>query len=138
MPSMKDARSTSKNTNAAAQIRSYLAALPPKARKALRQLRAEIRSAAPDAVESFSYRIPGFRLDDRILVWCAGWTDHTSLYPITPALLRAHRIDVTGYETAKGTIRFPLAEPIPTALVTKIVKARVEEVRRAQQRRRRG
>jgi uncharacterized protein YdhG (YjbR/CyaY superfamily) len=138
MAKVKKARSASKDANATSHIRSYLAALPPTARKALRQLRAEIRAAAPDAVESFSYRIPGFRLDDHVLVWCGGWADHTSLYPITPALLRAHRIGVGGYETSKGTIRFPLTEPIPTRLVRKLVKARVAEVRRARQRRRRG
>jgi uncharacterized protein YdhG (YjbR/CyaY superfamily) len=65
-----------------------------------------------------------------VLVWCAGWRHHVSLYPITPALLRAHRIDVSAYETSKGTIRFPVGAPLPLALVRRLVKARVAAVRR--------
>ncbi|HMF95077.1 MAG TPA: DUF1801 domain-containing protein [Vicinamibacterales bacterium] len=114
---------------ARAEIQAYLATLPGVSRQALQKLRAAVRAAAPDAVDGFSYRIPLFRLDGRPLVWCAAFRAHTSMYPITPSLLKAHRIDVTGYETSKGTIRFPLDAPIPSALVKRLVKARIAELR---------
>jgi len=114
----------------AARVRSYLTSLTPAGRKALRKMRADVRAAAPDAVEAFSYGIPGFRLDGRVLVWCAAWRHHVSLYPITPALLRTHRIDVGDFETGKGTLRLPLDRPIPSALIRRLVKARVAEIRR--------
>jgi uncharacterized protein YdhG (YjbR/CyaY superfamily) len=114
----------------AAQVRAYIAALPPPARRRMQQMRALIRAAAPAAVEHFSYAIPGFRLGGRPLVWYAAFKQHTSLYPITAALLRAHEIHIPERERSKGTLRFPLSKPLPVSLVRYLVKARAAEAKR--------
>ncbi len=126
---MAPASARQKDKAARAQVRAYLARLSPGARKRLRQLQAVVRVAAPGATEAISYSIPAFRFEGRILVWCAAWKEHYSIYPVTGAIGREAKR--RGYQTSKGTIRIPLTEEPPVTLVRRLVKARMADVRKA-------
>lgn len=107
-------------------IDEYLAPLSSDKRAALEKLRKAIKSAAPEAEECISYEIPTFRLEGRMLVSFAAWANHCAFYAgVHP--LQAHKDELKGYDTSKGTLRFHADSPLPAALVRKLVKTRVAE-----------
>ena len=107
-------------------VAEYLAAVPKESRTALNKLRKVIKSVVPRADEVLWYRMPAFKLD-KMLVSYAAFSHHCSLFPLSAAVLAAHKNDLKGYETSKGTIRFSPDKPLPVSLVKKIVKARIIE-----------
>lgn len=110
------------------QIDAYLAALPADQRDALRHLRTTIAVVAPDAVEAVSYGLPAYRYHGRALVAYTGAKAHCSLFPMSGAVIGAHIAELEGFSTAKGTLRFTPAQPIPDELVATIVRARMAEI----------
>mgnify|MGYP001474915057 CR=1 FL=1 len=104
----------------------YFASVPTPARNALKKMRAAIRSAVPaEAVEIISYGIPAFK-HKRVLVWYAAFSKHCSLFP-TAAVIEAFKEELKGFVISKGTIQFPTVKPLPTALIKRVVKARVKQ-----------
>jgi uncharacterized protein YdhG (YjbR/CyaY superfamily) len=108
-------------------IDDFLAAVPEEQRAALEDLRQKIRAAAPDATESINYGVPAFKLNGRPLVSLGAAKNHCAFYVQSPAVMEAHAKDLKGYDTTKGTVHFSPDKPIPAALVTKLVKARIAE-----------
>jgi uncharacterized protein YdhG (YjbR/CyaY superfamily) len=113
---------------ATAQIDATLAALPADVHEVLQSLRETIAAAAPTAVEAISYGAPAFRYDGRPLVAYAAAKAHCSFFPMSPAVIDAHRGELADFDTAKGTIRFTPATPLPAELVAKLVRARIAEL----------
>jgi uncharacterized protein YdhG (YjbR/CyaY superfamily) len=101
----------------------------------MNEIRRIVRAVAPDAEESFSYRMPGFRLHDRVFLYYAAFAAHCSMYPMGAKIQRAHAAALKGYKTSTGTIQFPLDRSLPSALVKRLVQARAAEVTRQRPRR---
>ena len=118
--------SAGKSGHVPKNVDEYFAGIPEPARSTLKELRATIRAVVPsDTTEVISYRIPAFK-HNGILVWYAAFTNHCSLFP-TAAVIETFKDELKGFSLSKGTIQFPLDKPLPTALIRKIVKARIAE-----------
>ena len=110
-------------------VDEYLADFPAATRVVLARVRRTLRKALPGAEEVISYSIPAYRLNGRIAIYFAGWLAHFSLYPISRGLTAALEKQLAPFKmSGKGTIRFPLADPVPTAVIEAIAKFRVEEM----------
>ncbi len=119
-------RSTAKANVAPKDVDEYLAGVPEPARSMLNKMRATIRSAVPpEATEVISYRMPAFR-HNGVLVWFAAFSEHCSLFP-TAAIIEKFKNELKPFSTSKGTIQFPTNKSLPTALIKKLVKARVAQ-----------
>jgi uncharacterized protein YdhG (YjbR/CyaY superfamily) len=106
-------------------IDQYIQAAPREAQKKLREMHACIRAAAPGAKEGLKWGMPAFSYR-RILVTFAGFKNHIGFYP-TPSAVTAFAKELSKFSTAKGSIQFPLEEPLPLSLVRKITAFRVKE-----------
>ena len=116
---------------AAKDVDAFLAAVPPDKRAELKKLRTTIKAAAPNATELINYGVPMFRLDGKNLVSYAAAANHCSFYVQSPAVMREFAAELKSYKQGKGSIQFSAEKPLPAALVTRLVKARIAENRKA-------
>jgi uncharacterized protein YdhG (YjbR/CyaY superfamily) len=124
-------KSAKKTTIAPKTVNEYFSRAPQSSRTTLNKLRATIRSAVPkDSVEIISYGIPAYK-QERILVWYAAFSNHCSLFP-TAAIIEKFKNDLKPFSKSKGTIHFRTDKPLPTALIKKLVKARVAQAKSKQ------
>jgi uncharacterized protein YdhG (YjbR/CyaY superfamily) len=114
----------------------YFAATSPESRAMLDKLRKTIRATVPEATEILYYQMPAFR-DGRTLVAYGAFSDHCSLFPLSAAIVERFKHELAGYETSRGTIRFPFDKPIPVSLVKKIVRARIQQNQQRERERKR-
>ena len=102
-------------------IDEYISACPPESQAYLRQIRKLIRTLVPDAKEKISYQMAAFERNGKNLIHFAGWKKHVSLYPV-PAGSEAFERQIAKYAGGKGTVKFPLDEPLPLKLIERVVK----------------
>lgn len=108
-----------------ATIDEYIAAFPQAIQTKLQEMRQTIRAAAPEASERISYQMPTFYLNGN-LVHFAAYKNHIGFYP-TPSAIQAFRSELSAYHWAKGSVQFPLDQPLPLDLITRMVKFRLDE-----------
>jgi len=109
-------------------VDEYIAAQPRNVRAVLRRVRSIIRKAVPAAAETISYQIPTWKVEQGAFLCLGGWKQHYSLYPASDALVAAFKGALTPYRVSKGTLRFPLSEPVPAKLIERIAKFQAREV----------
>ena len=109
-------------------VDEYIASQPKAVQNVLTRVRSTICKAVPGAEEVISYQIPTYKLNGRPVLHFAGWRQHYSLYPSNDRLVAAFKDALAPYEVNKGTIRFPLSEPVPVKLIEGIAKFRAKEV----------
>lgn len=108
-------------------VEEYMAGLPEEQRAALERLRETIKAAAPEAVETISYKMPAYKTHGRFLVSFAAYKNHFSMYPASDEVKRALGEKLTPFLASKATIRFAWDARLPVSLVKQVVKVRLRE-----------
>ena len=108
-------------------VDEYIATHPEDVQAILERVRRTIRKALPGAEEVISYQIPAYKLHGGSVLYFAGWKQHYSLYPATVHLVAAFKDELAPYKVNKGTIRFPLSQPVPAKLIERIAKFLAKE-----------
>lgn len=112
----------------AKSVDEYIAAQPEAIQGILAQVRKTIRDSVPLAEEVISYKMPTYKLYGNAMLHFAAWKQHYSLYPATERVLGKFKEEIEPYRIHKATIRFPISEPVPVALIARIAKFRASEV----------
>src|SRR5579859_170408 len=103
-------------------VDEYIAAQPEAMRPKLDQVRATIRKAVPEAVEGIGYRMPGYKLHGKPMLYFAGFKGHYSLFAASGSFFATLEKELKGYELRKGTVHFPRTKPVPVKLIGRIAK----------------
>jgi uncharacterized protein YdhG (YjbR/CyaY superfamily) len=109
-------------------VDQYIASQPVAVQRVLKRVRSIIRKAVPGGQETISYGIPAYKRHGRPVLYFAGWSQHYSLYPSGDRLAAVFKDEIAPYKVSKGTIRFPLSEPVPVKLIERIAKFRAKEI----------
>jgi uncharacterized protein YdhG (YjbR/CyaY superfamily) len=109
-------------------VDQYMATKPDDVQAILQRVRTTIRNAVPSAEETISYQIPAYKVHGDTVLFFAGWKQHFSLYPASDELVEKFHDEIAPYKVSKGTIRFPLDQPVPVTLIGRIAKFRAQEV----------
>jgi uncharacterized protein YdhG (YjbR/CyaY superfamily) len=109
-------------------VDEYIASHTGAVQRVLKRVRSAVRKAVPGAEEMLSYKIPTYKLNGRPVLYFAAWKQHYSVYPSNTHLVAAFKDELAPYEVSKGTIRFPLSEPVPVKLIESIARFRAKEV----------
>ena len=111
-----------------ASVSEYIASKPKESRASLEAVRRAILKALPNAQEGLAYQMPAYTLNGVGVLYFAGWKSHYSLYPASDALVEAFAKELSPYERSKGTLKFPLSEPVPVRLIERIAKFRARQL----------
>lgn len=109
-------------------VNEYIAEFPKDIQEILEKIRATIKKAAPQAEESISYAMPGYKLNERPLVYFAAYKNHIGFYA-TPSGHKEFEKELSKYKQGKGSVQFPIQEKIPFSLISKIVKFKAKETK---------